>query len=48
MNPYDIDNEACPECGSKELVFIINCNGIHCQDCGRWFDLRGNLLEDEE
>lgn len=47
MNTYDIDNEPCPECESKELVYVQSCNGIHCQECGSWFNLAGELLEEE-
>lgn len=48
MNTYNMDEEQCPECDAKELVYAQSCNGIHCQNCGSWFDLEGNLLEEEE
>jgi uncharacterized protein YbaR (Trm112 family) len=47
MNTYDLDAEACPECDEKELVYAQVCNGIHCQNCGAWFNLAGELLEEE-
>jgi hypothetical protein len=48
MNIYDIDNETCPECDVKELVYAKVCNGVHCQSCGAWFNLAGELLEEEQ
>lgn len=48
MNTYDLDDEPCPECQDTELLYIINCGGIVCQNCGKWFDLDGELLEDEQ
>lgn len=48
MNTYEIDTTPCPECDALELVYVQNCNGIHCQNCGNWFNLAGELLEAEE
>lgn len=48
FNTYAMDLETCPECDAKELVYIQNCDGVHCQDCGTWFDTEGNILEKED
>lgn len=48
FNTYEIELQYCPECDAQELVYIQNCNGIHCQNCGTWFDTEGNILEKEE
>jgi ribosomal protein S27E len=47
MNTYTIDTEHCPECDEVELVYLQSCGGIHCQNCGTWFDTNGNILDDE-
>lgn len=48
FNTYKIESTPCPECDEVELVYVQSCGGIHCQHCGTWFDLSGNILEDEE
>lgn len=48
FNTYEIDKTPCPECGALELVYLQSCGGVHCQECGTWFDVEGNILENEE
>jgi len=47
MNTYKIEETPCSECDALELVYVQSCNGVHCQECGTWFDVVGNILEDE-
>jgi len=47
LNTYAIETTPCPECEAQELVYVQSCGGVHCQECGTWFDLEGNILENE-
>jgi hypothetical protein len=47
FNTYNIEATPCPECDAKELVYSQYCNAVACQECGLWFDLSGNILENE-
>lgn len=46
FNTYAMDLEHCPDCDAMEVVYIINCNAIHCQNCGKWFATDKTELED--
>ena len=46
FNTYAMDSEHCPECDALELMYIINCSAVHCQDCGKWFELDKTLIEE--
>lgn len=48
FNTYDMDNEDCPECDAKELVFVQSCDAVHCQECGTWFSLNKEVLINED
>ena len=48
FNTYDMDNEDCPECNKKELVYVQSCNAVHCQECNTWFSLTKDTLENGE
>ena len=48
MNTYNIEHETCTECDKQgELVYNQYAGGIHCQACNTWFNLNGEVLEEE-
>lgn len=48
FNTYAMDAEICPECDALELIYLINCDAVHCQNCGTWFDTEKNILDTED
>ena len=48
FNTYAMEAEICPECDASELIYILNCDAVHCQNCGTWFDTEKNILDTED
>ena len=38
MNTYSNDN-ICPHCGSKEVIYHLAWGAFYCADCGEWAEL---------
>ena len=47
FNPYTINSEHCPQCNELELSYFMQCSGVHCQNCGAWFEPDKTLVKED-